>query len=731
MPVESGEGYFQKEQLSFGDKCGVIAITRDDGLAPYLVRKGLPALQHRGQEAAGIAVFSEEGSDVNLNVVSGSGLVPQVLTPEALDALGKSDLALGHVRYATSGKSTMSLAAEAANAQPFSVTLDGYKLSLAHNGNLTNPDWFKDRIFRPIDATSDSAYLTEYLIERRPFYHSWEETFQAELPNAQGAFCVVAMNEQKELFGFRDPMGMHPFHVGAFREGGIVLASESVALTTVGAEYKRPIGKGEILKIEGTNSISSYSFGDPAREKGCLFERFYFMRPDSFDGDHDQRIRAGRELSGRYLADRITRKIESEKISSPPESVIPIFDSGYPAAKGTAAGLGLPMEEAVTTSHYVGRTFIQPAHEQRIAAINGKHSFTPEVDDQVVLFVDDSNVRANTAKKTTVGLRDQSGASSVHAGFSSPPVEDVCYWGVDLPEKEELPASKFAGQPLEIIEQNMAEIIGAESVTYLPIAETALSFGATQESFCTHCFTGIRPDQQEPFPQKERVINGKPKLSVLISGEGSNLQEIINSIQSEKLDAELIEVISNIPEAKGLERAKENDIATAVLTSQGVSKDVYGKLLANYILSATSRPDIVVLAGFMRILSDEFLEKMTEEEITVINLHPAILPKKKADEVMTSKGKIPALRGKNVIEEAYNRQLRISGVTVHQLVPNSEIDSGPVILRQEVPLRSGETLTEFVSRMHEAEHETLPAALNRVIHVIKHNIDVSKGNFPW
>jgi formyltetrahydrofolate-dependent phosphoribosylglycinamide formyltransferase len=507
------------------------------------------------------------------------------------------------------------------------------------------------------------------------------------------------------------------------------MASESVAIEQVNADFVRHIERGEIVTVDLDGQLSSRFFGQPKRGRFCTLENVYFLRPESFN--NELRVQQGRIRSGEMLADRMEAKGIEYDVS------IPIQSSGYYAGRGFAERSGKPMIDAVGTDHYAGRTFIMPGQENRSVAVNGKHKVIPEdIAGLRVATVDDSCMRTTTARRITGGLLKRGRVAKVHPGFAAPPAENVCDLGVAMRQRSELPASQLAGHPHEEIEVFMAGLIGGDSATFLTRQETSRAFGREEKNMCTFCFGGEHPvhGPQEEFPQKERPIVGKPKLAVFISGSGTNLQKIIDGTENGSIDADIITVVSNNPDAFGLKRAEEADIPTIVVSSKKrlsdpIKRAEYEEELLVAVIN--NPPDVLVLAGFMTVLSDEFLQAMQELEIPVLNLHPGLLTVKNGERVATSQGLIPVLRGTNAIEEAYSQGIPTSGVTVHQLLPGNAFDTGPIVLKQEVHRRDDDTREDWERRIHETEYQVLPIAINRVLHVMKHTIDVSRGDFPW
>jgi amidophosphoribosyltransferase len=716
--------YIKEERPSFGEKCGIVGIFSLSGNAPFLTRRALAAVQHRGQEAAGITAFQQNQI---LKTHHGFGLVPDAIPNKALDSLGESTTAIAHNRYSTieGGRSDCS------NIQPIHLRHGPLEISLGHNGNLFDTSLLNQTGNSKMENPSDSYLLTAFLLQQRKLYTSWQETLKISLPEISnlGAFSLVILTDGGILYGARDPHGIRPLVLGQLNDGWVI-ASETVALDMVKADFMREVKPGEIVEITQGGDINFHPYGQPRQSRPCIFEDLYFARPDSWSDN--RRIQTGREESGRRLARRMIEK------GIHPEVTVPVLDSGMWAALGVFEQMKNTFTPAVITDHYKGRIFIRPGQDNRQQTTNNKHNFTPEgVQGKDTTFIDDSTVRFTTSPTIVNGLREV-GASQVHAGFASPPVVDSCDLGIDTnrPKGKELPASRWADQQLDVIEARIAEMIGADSATYLPIGELAQAFGRTPDQFCYHCFGGPHPIQgeQQVFRQKERLIIGKPKIAVFISGSGTNLQQLIDGVENNDIDGEIIEVISNQPEALGIKRAQEHNIPTSILPSDGKLKDSQKRLAYEQKLIQEIQqnpPDVIVLAGWMLVLGDRFLQTMQEMEIPVLNLHPALLTPDDQQFIATSRGQIPVLRGTHAIQDAYDQKLPVSGVTVHQLLPGQTFDVGPIILQEEVRKKEEETLEEWEKRIHEAEYRTLPSALKRVLHVMKHNIDVSRGDFPW
>lgn len=705
-------------RLEIREKCGVVGVWTADTFAPYVARRALAALQHRGQESAGLSVLNSSGK---ISTYKDMGLVPHVLTENVLKKLGNGHVSIAQNRYATFGKS------HAINAQPITITHGKFQLSLGHNGNIPYVSNIKKQLDTKNAASGDTELITLLIHKERKNYNSWEETLTHVLPQFQGAYCLVILTNDGSLFGVRDPYGIRPLCLGRL-ENGWIIASESAALDTIGAEFIREIKPGEIVKISKNGTLTSSFFGEPKRPQPCIFECVYFARPDSFI--NGIRIRAGREMSGKLLGKRMREK------GIKPDIVVPTFDSGYPAAKGVAQELQIPIVDAITTSHYVGRTFIQPGQTNRVSAVNGKHNIVPdEIRGKKVVIVDDSAVRLTTSTSLVKKFKE-AGVKEIYMAFASPPVVNQCDLGIDMRAKKDLPASKFEKEPFDIIERKIANYIRADGVIYLPIEETTKAFGSTPQNYYYTPFGGPHPIKgtQENFAIRKQKATEKPKICFFISGAGTNLQVIMDCIDKGEINAEIVSVISNNPNAYGLTRAKKHNIKTFILPYQKNRSDKeerkqYEKELIKHIEEVN--PDLIQLSGWNFIFGKTFLEAMLKKEIPIINQHPALLTKSSSDTIATSQGYTPVIRGSHAIQDAYKQNLPVSGFTVHQILPNDSFDMGPIILTAEVKRHTEDTQESWEKRIRETEYLFLPTAVKRILHVIQHGIDISKGEFPW
>jgi amidophosphoribosyltransferase len=440
--------------------CGVFGIRSAERDVARISYFGLFALQHRGQESAGIAV-SDRG---RLTVIRDMGLVAQVFDEEQLQAL-PGDVAIGHTRYSTTGSTLW------ANAQPLVHHGSERTVALGHNGNLTNTAEVRDALAAKgivLGATSDTEAIAA-LIAHDP----------AELPQAvaqamarlEGAYSVVALAEGK-LLGFRDPHGIRPLALGRLG-GDWVLASETCALDLIGATYERDVRPGELVVIDEDGLHTTQALPE-GRQALCIFEHVYFARPDStLAGSevHGVRVRMGERLAAEAPAEA--------------DLVMPIPDSGTPAAVGFSRASGIPYSEGLIKNRYVGRTFIQPDEALRQQGIKMKFNPLAEVAGKRLVIVDDSIVRGSTMHQLVAMLFD-AGAAEVHVRVSSPPIVSPCYYGIDMADEEQLAAAHRS------VEQ-MRELIGATSLHYLSLEGMQASTRLPEASVCRACFTRDYP----------------------------------------------------------------------------------------------------------------------------------------------------------------------------------------------------------------------------------------------
>ena len=446
------------------EECGVFGVfsrTEDVSMLTYL---GLYALQHRGQESAGIAVTDGAWMDVTRDM----GLVNEVFRHQ-LPHMENQYIAIGHVRYSTTGSSLLS------NTQPLIANYSGGKISLAHNGNLTNAAELR-RYLEEQGTIFQTSIDTEVIVNliARSRKSSIEEKIIESVQQVKGAFCLAIMTENK-LIAVRDPQGFRPLCIGKTEEGSWIISSESCGLDVVGAEFIRDVEPGEMV-VMGDDGLKSYKYTTPQKKAACVFEYIYFARPDSvIDG---QSVHAARFMMGRILA-------RESKFKG--DIVISVPDSGNTAATGFAYESGIPFCEGLIKNRYIGRTFIQPTQKKRDTAVRLKlNAISEAVRGKSVIMVDDSIVRGTTSGKIVKMLR-KAGAKEVHMCISSPPIGYPCYYGIDTSVRKELIA---ATKSVEEIRQ----FIGADSLHFLSLEGLKASMTtANPEDMCYACFNNAYP----------------------------------------------------------------------------------------------------------------------------------------------------------------------------------------------------------------------------------------------
>lgn len=445
--------------------CGIAAVSGAPDAAK-LVFLSLYSLQHRGQEAAGI-VSVESPEPGGSRIHKATGLVADAFGAEDLEAL-KGSVAVGHIRYSTAGGAGLH------NAQPLLVRYSEGDLSLAHNGNLTNAQELRGRLVREgalFQSTIDSEVIVHLVARSR------REGVDAQIDDAlsqlEGAFSVL-ITVGDTLYAARDRHGFRPLVLG-YRDGGYVLASESCALDIVGARYIRDVEPGEVLKIQNGELTRLRPLGSYTPPAACVFELVYFARPDSHIWG--QSVDRARRALGRQLA-----------LEQPAEAdcVISVPDSANSAALGFAEVSGVPFELGLIRNHYVGRTFIEPSQAGRNFKVRLKYSPVREVlEGKRVVVVDDSLVRGTTSQGLVALLRE-AGATEVHFRLASPPVRHPCFYGIDMPTREELIASRLDPEAIR-------EHLGVDSLGYLSL-EGMLDAAADEGlSYCSACFSGDYP----------------------------------------------------------------------------------------------------------------------------------------------------------------------------------------------------------------------------------------------
>jgi amidophosphoribosyltransferase len=445
------------------EECGLIGIFAPNEDVARMAYFGLFALQHRGQEAAGIAV----SDGLTMSMHKDIGLIAQVFNPNSLEKL-RGSYAIGHTRYSTTGSSSIR------NAQPFMIeTLHG-PLAVGHNGNLVNSPELRQRLLESgvgLSASSDSEVLTMMLARTQG--DSWEERIKACMQDWVGAYSVVILTRDG-VYAARDPWGFRPLSVGLLPSGGYAAASESGALQTLGCRAIREVKPGEIVSLRNGALVVTQALASAKPLARCIFEMIYFSRPDAvWDACsvHQVRQKLGRELV-------LEKHIEADV-------VIPVPDSSVPAAIGYAAASGIPYNDGFIKNRYVGRTFIEPTDSLRKRGVALKYNVVNEnVLDKRVVLVDDSIVRGNTMGPLIKLLRD-AGAAQVHLAITCPPIAHPCFMGVDMGTYEDLIAHKRS------VDEICAHV-GADSLYFLSLQGMMRAIGRT-EGYCQACFTGNYP----------------------------------------------------------------------------------------------------------------------------------------------------------------------------------------------------------------------------------------------
>ncbi len=443
------------------EACGIFAIHGHEEAAK-LTYFGLYALQHRGQESAGIV--SSDGRRVLEH--KAMGLVPEIFNEQILEKL-KGHMALGHVRYSTTGSSLL------VNAQPFRIHYSGRTLAIAHNGNLVNARQIRSDLENQgsIFQTSMDSEVVLHLLAKH-LRQGLEESVVQSMARIRGAYSMVVMTEDT-LIAVRDPNGFRPLCLGKLN-GGYVIASETCALDLVEAEYDSDINPGEIVIIDG-QGLRRIPSGIASRKSQCIFELIYFARPDS--RIFDQNVYLFRKKQGALLAEAFPRDVDF---------IMPFPDSGNYAAIGYAQASGIPLEMAMIRNHYVGRTFIQPSQSMRDFGVKVKLNPVKELlEDKRVLIMEDSIIRGTTSRTRVRTLRGV-GAREVHMLVSCPPHRFPCHYGIDFTTRGELIAAHKSVEEIR-------RFVGLDSLAYLPIDTLAQATHIPRDNLCLACFDGEYP----------------------------------------------------------------------------------------------------------------------------------------------------------------------------------------------------------------------------------------------
>lgn len=461
----------------FHDECGVFGIYNKNNFNPAeMTYFGLYALQHRGQESAGIAV-NDNGTIIYHKEM---GMVLEVFDDVIIRHL-QGKVAIGHVRYSTAGESLKE------NAQPLVIKYTKGHMAVAHNGNLVNADQIREELESKgciFQTTTDSEVIAALLSRERIRHHSIEDSLVEVMREIKGAYSLLVMTPHK-LIAARDPLGMRPLCIGK-KEDSYIFASETAALETVGAEFIRDVNPGEIVVVNEDN-IRSIQTEVPEESRMCIFEYIYFARPDSvIDGAsvYEARLEAGKILAREF-------PVEADLVFGVP-------DSGLVAALGYSRESGIPYGDGLMKNRYIGRTFIQPSQGMREQSVRLKlNPFKSQVEGKRIILIDDSIVRGTTSKRIVKMLKD-AGAKEVHMRISSPPVKYPCYFGIDTPHRQHLIACHNTVEEI-------AETIGADTLQFLSIEGLKKTPIGARCGFCTACFDGnypIKVSKEEKYESK-------------------------------------------------------------------------------------------------------------------------------------------------------------------------------------------------------------------------------------
>ncbi|KQN03774.1 MULTISPECIES: amidophosphoribosyltransferase [unclassified Sphingomonas] len=458
------------------EECGIFGVSGADGAAA-LVALGLHALQHRGQEAAGIC--SWDGAMFHTQRAQGH-VAGNFDRPEIIESLPGAT-ACGHVRYSTTGETSNR------NIQPLYAELASGGFAVAHNGNLSNAMRLRKDLVRTgsiFQSTSDTEVIIHLVATSN--YRTLLDRFIDALKQVEGAYSLICMTPEG-MIACRDPLGIRPLVMGRLGDGAYIFASETVALDVVGAEFVREVDPGELVIVKNGELRSIRPFA-PLSPRPCIFEWVYFSRPDSISDDRS--IYSVRKAIGAELASE--NPVDADL-------VIPVPDSGVPAAIGYAQASGIPFELGIIRSHYVGRTFIQPGDKVRHLGVKLKHNANRKlIEGRKIVLIDDSIVRGTTSLKIVQMMRD-AGAAEVHMRIASPPTRHSCFYGVDTPERAKLLAAKLdLGGMTDYIQADSLAFVSIDGL-YRALGEAART--AVRPRYCDACFTGDYPtpltDQDE------------------------------------------------------------------------------------------------------------------------------------------------------------------------------------------------------------------------------------------
>ena len=469
------------EEHHIHEECGVFGVFSETTAdVTSLAYYGLFSLQHRGQESAGIVV----NDDGLFTFHRDEGLVNEVFPTERLKSLGRGNVVVGHVRYATTGSDRKR------NAQPLVINHHKGHMALAHNGNLTNSFELRDELEKNgsvFHTTTDSEVIAYIIVRERLRTHSIEEAVYEAMGRLEGAYSLVISSSTK-LIAARDPNGFRPLCMGKTSDGKIVFASESCALDAVGAAFVRDIKPGEIVTVTGDGIKTDERRCGSRKKSLCVFEYIYFARPDSvIDGIP---VSTARQRAGAFLA-------QEHPVDA--DLVIGVPDSGLDAALGYSNESGIPYAIGFTKNKYIGRTFISPTQEQREVGVNIKlNPIRSVVEGKRIVLIDDSIVRGTTCRGT-IDLLKRAGAKEIHMRISAPPFIAPCYYGTDIDDTENLIANRHTVREI-------ADIIGVDSLGYLSM-EHLMQIAPCDGKICSACFGGAYPTRVPRHSEKDRFEN--------------------------------------------------------------------------------------------------------------------------------------------------------------------------------------------------------------------------------
>lgn len=473
-------------------ECGVFGVYNHPNAAE-LAYYGLYALQHRGQESAGIVTARDLGKPFAIK--RGMGLVGQVFSEQDLKELAGTR-AVGHVRYSTTGSSNLK------NAQPLTVETSRGQIAIAHNGNLVNAGALREELEAAgsiFQTTTDSEIILHLISRPNPAIGGG--ALAQALSRVHGAYSLILMGEN-EVIAARDPFGFRPLVIGRLDEA-IIFSSETCALDLVGAEFVREVEPGEVVVADDTGLRSFKPHAETPRESLCIFEFVYFARPDSQLGGRNvshARTRMGRELARLHPVEA--------------DIVVPVPDSGTYAALGYSEQSGIPLDQAFVRNHYIGRTFLQPTQLIRDFNVRVKlNLIRSAVQGKRVVVVDDSIVRGTTARARVTNLRE-AGAREVHIRVSCPPHRFSCHYGIDFPNPKDLLANRMT-------RQEITKYLGADSLGYLDVDGMVRACGLPAKKFCLACFTGDYPVPFAPEDNKEVLERQRDRSVSLVPEEES------------------------------------------------------------------------------------------------------------------------------------------------------------------------------------------------------------------